>query len=33
VCFVLGVFLMPETRKNSIWAEFEGGGRTAKQPA
>jgi MFS family permease len=32
VCFVLGVFLMPETRKNSIWAEFEGG-RAAKQPA
>jgi MFS family permease len=26
VCFVLGVFLMPETRKNSIWAEVQGGG-------
>ena len=21
VCFVLGIFLMPETRKNSIWGE------------
>jgi len=31
VCFVLGVFLMPETRKNSIWAEVEGGG--VRQPA
>jgi len=21
VCFILGLFLMPETRKNSIWQE------------
>jgi MFS family permease len=29
VCFVLGVFLMPETRKNSIWAEVQGGAKQA----
>ena len=29
VCFVLGLFLMPETRHNSIWKEAE----TAKAPA
>jgi MFS family permease len=29
VCFVLGVFLMPETRKNSIWAEVGGAKATA----
>jgi hypothetical protein len=29
VCFLLALFLMPETRHNSIWAEVE----TAKAPA
>ena len=29
ICFVLGVFLMPETRKNSIWAEVGGESKQA----
>jgi len=29
ICFLLALFLMPETRHNSIWVEAE----TAKAPA
>jgi hypothetical protein len=33
VCFVLGLFLMPETRHNSIWKDVQGGGGAQAKPA